>query len=199
MREPPTSREFLSHFTDAFDECLPETDEGRSSAWINFTAFVTGSQSKNGGYWKPVERCVLPLVAKKLKLGYQHEYLNLDLVFFHEGQYWGNFVAVEHENAIRSFGEELEKLMSVLAPLKVGITYRENAKEGFDLEALIQEYFGTRHHSIREAPETEYLFLLGVWKKNPKVLAWKYLSFKCPNGAQTNQFQDTGKEYRFEG
>ena len=195
MQEPPTSKEFLSHFMGALGQCLPETDEGRSEAWKNLTAFMTGKQSKSSGFWPPIEKCVLPLIAERLGLGYQHEYLNLDLVFFPKDDPWGNFIAVEHENEIRGFGEELEKLMSVLAPLKVGITY-EGSKKASDLEAKIQKYFETRHRSVQDAPETEYLFLLGV-TRNPKVLAWKYLTFKSFNGMQTKQFQDTGKEFRF--
>src|SRR5947209_116212 len=42
---------------------------------------------------------------------------------FPPGDAWGNFVAIEHENEHRGFGKEVEKLMSVLAPLNVGITY----------------------------------------------------------------------------
>jgi len=199
MPKPPSAREFLSNFLQAFAECTPDTDDGRKSAWENWTAFMTEKQSKNGGYWPPhgsAGKCVLRVTAEKLGLELQHEYLHLDLVLFPKGEPWGNFVAIEHENAIGSFGEEIEKLMCVLAPLKVGITLGE-AKSASNLEHKIQQYFRTRHTSILEPPGTEYLFLLAARKEGP-VRSWKQLSFKCSDGPRGAEFQETESEFKFE-
>jgi hypothetical protein len=143
-----SAQEFLSVFIKAFIECVPEKSHDQIQSWRSLTAFITGKQSKNGGFWEPVEKCVLPRVAKALGLEHQHEYLHLDLVFFPKGDPWGNLIVVEHENQIDGFGEEIEKLMSVLAPLKVGITYG-NAAKGSTLQATLQRYFRGRHPSIR--------------------------------------------------
>ena len=193
----PTSSEFLLKFIEAFTECYPETPEARSIAWTNWTAFIMGKEGKTAGYW--TERQVLPLTAKKLGLRHDYEYLNLDLVMFPAGEKWGNLVAIEHENEITRFGEEVEKLLSVLAPLKVGITYdlNDNAGNRARTESLISNYFSTRHEQIHEAPGTEYLFLLGVVGAAGS-LAWRFISFNTSNGPTNCQFQDTANVFLFE-
>jgi hypothetical protein len=205
MRELVSSEEFRTSFMKAFRECLADAKEYRSDCWENWTAFMTGKEDNASGYWSAPKRRVLQMTADDLGLGYEREELKLDAVFFHKEDIWGNLVAVEHENVIVGFGREVEKLMSVLAPLKVGIalTY-ENARKDFELETQtqIKKYFGKRHHSIQEMPETEYCFLLGVvlgHRKKPTAVRWKYLSFTYSNGSQANQFQEVGEEFRFEG
>lgn len=201
MPDPPNAAQFLSRFLEAFSECHPEQPEARADAWENWTAFITGKQSKNGGFWQPleIERCVLPLTAKRLGLNSKHEYLNLDLALFFPGATWGNLIAIEHENEIGGFSAEIIKLMSVLAPLKIGITYdwQGNSRKQSDLEEMIRILFGTRHPLIRENPETEYLFLLGVMRP-PKILQWKYLAFavrEMVHVTQMKHFQQTTKEF----
>jgi len=188
--------EFLSVFLKAFIECVPDNPYDQIQSWNNLTAFITGKQSKNGGYW-PGENCVLLRVAKALGLEHQHEYLHSDLVLFPKGDPWGNLIVVEHENQIEGFGEEIEKLMCVLAPLKVGITYG-NAAKGSTLQATLQRYFRGRHPSIHEAPDTEYLFLLGR-KGDAGIWGWKYLSFSIVEGPDATQFNAIGKELVLEG
>lgn len=199
--QPPTGRKFLSLFLETFAQCLPQTAEHRAEAWKNWTAFVTGKRGQEGSYWNPLES-VLPRVARKLGLAYELEYLRLDVVFFAPGDPWGNFVFVEHEDEIEGFatdGGEVEKLMNVLAPLKVGITYDWKGKpdSASMLEEKIGHLFRTRHPSIREAKETEYLFLLGIMSR-PETLIWKYLLFTSPEGSDTKHFEDTGKEFQIE-
>jgi len=193
----PTAQEFLLKFIEAFTECYPRTPATRNDAWVNWTAFMTGKEGKTAGHW-PKQR-VLPLTAKKLGLGHNYEYLNLDLVMFPAGERWGNFVAIEHENEIRRFGEEVEKLFSVLAALKVGITYdwNDNAENRARTETLIHNYFDTRHEQIHEASGTEYLFLLGVVGATG-LLAWRFLSFNTSNEPINCQFQDTTNGFLFE-
>lgn len=151
---------------------------------------MTGKQSKNGGFWQRTS--VLPLTARKLRLNDELEYLNLDLVFFPKGEPWGNFVAIEHENVIEGFGEELEKLMSVLAPLKVGISLGDE-KQTADLWKTIGHYFSSRHPSIRQSDRSEYLFLLGSARR--ESFSWKYLSFVGLNQARISRFQHIGNHF----
>jgi hypothetical protein len=186
--QPPSANEFLSRFVNAFAECRPNADEERDYAWTNWTSFMTGKRGRAGTSWE--KDAVLEVTAKKLDLRWEHEYLNLDLVLFPSGKDWGNFVCIEHENEIDQFVEELEKLMSVLAPLKVGITYdwRGNAKKQSTLLAQIQEHCRTRHRSILEAPQTEYLFLLGIGERFDSM-TWKYLSFTCGDGPEGKRFE----------
>jgi|SRR5580700_889817 hypothetical protein len=191
------AKEFLEAFIEAFWKCVPDKPLDQIQCWKSLTAFITGKQSKNGGYWEPIEKCVLPQVADKLGLRHQHEYLHSDLVLFSKGDPWGNLVFVEHENQIGGFGEEIEKLMSVLAPLKVGITYG-SAEQGSRLQDTLQKYFADRHPSIHEAPETEYLFLLGA-PVDGELWGWKYLSFNILTGPNGTQFRDVGQELHIEG
>jgi hypothetical protein len=196
MQKAPSAQEFHLKFFEVLRECLPNTPERQSEAYKHWTAFMTGKGAKNAGFGE--SELVLPVTACKLGLQCQPENLGLDLVFYCKGEPWGNLVAVEHENDLRvaenGFGGEVVKLMSVLAPLKIGITYIwENQNENLttQLTKLIQDYFKNRHPQIREASETEYLFLLGIMRNN--ILKWKYLSFNC--AATPSQFQDAGEQF----
>jgi len=123
---------------------------------------------------------------RNFKLKDVYEYLRVDLTLYHPGTPWGNLVMVEHENDICGFEDEIEKLMSVLAPLKVGITYG-NARQEEELLKLIRDSFENRHPEILENPKTEYLFLLGV--DEPDRVTWKYLLFTTQDGPSREQFE----------
>lgn len=196
MPQPPTAKEFLRKFLKSFTECLGEANE-TDNVWQHWTEFMTGKKGEKGGYWKKDR--VLEKTAENLGLKHEREYLALDLVLFSPGDSWGNFVALEDEHNIATFGQEIEKLMSVLAPLKVGITYdfRGNLETHSKLVQLIKEDFSTRHPSILEAPQTEYLFLLGVGSTSD-TLKWKYLAFTCAQGP-ASEFLDAGEEPRTAG
>ena len=60
------AKEFLEAFIEAFWKCVPDKPLDQIQCWKSLTAFITGKQSKNGGYWEPIEKCVLPQVADKL-------------------------------------------------------------------------------------------------------------------------------------
>jgi hypothetical protein len=177
----PSANEFLFRFVGAFAECFPQSSDEKDHARQNWTAFMTGR------FWDKDKKAVLRETAAKLKLKHEYEYLRLDMVLFPSGDPWGNFVVVEHENDINGFEDEIVKLMSVLAPLKVGITYGTARKEAKLLE-LIRRDFATRHPSNSEAPTTEYLFLLGVEEANGPT--WKYLTFTSGAGPRRKQFED---------
>lgn len=159
---------------------------------------MTGKQGKTGGYW-PLE-CVLPLTARKLALSFQPEYLHLDVVLFPPGEPWGNLVVIEHENAVGTFEQEIEKLMSVLAPLKVGITYLWKNRPG-TVAAIVEKilkYFATRNPAIKEPIGTEYLFLVGVEKEH-RALKWNYFSLAYPNVYESPRIIEIDKQFRFSG
>jgi hypothetical protein len=90
-------------------------------------------------------------VTDRLKLKHEYEFLRLDMALFHPGKIWGNLVMLEHEKDVRGFETELERLMSVLAPLKVDITYG-NVRQEEELLNLIREEFKNRHPAIVENP-----------------------------------------------
>jgi len=196
MLQPPTAKEFLQTFLETYNKSLGEANQ-TDKVWDNWTAFMTGRQGKSDGYYE--KKPVLERTAEKLGLKHEREYLRLDLVFFPSGDPWGTFVALEHEHNAAGFVEEIVKLMSVLAPLKVGITYdfREDPQPQSKLVQLIQKDFSTRHPSILEVPQTEYLFLLGVGTA-PETLRWKYLAFTCAQGP-SNEFLDADEEPRAAG
>ncbi len=92
------------------------------------------------------------------------------------------------------FGEELEKLMSVSMPLKVGIT-SGSEKQTRNLEKQIRTFFKSWHPSIRQADRSEYLFLVRF--KEGKQYSWRYISFTGSDGTRMKPFQNTGKTFDF--
>jgi hypothetical protein len=91
----PTAEEFRGGFVAAFDDCWKGA--GRQSfkeAWANWTAFMTGKETKLDSWNK---QAVLPTLAKKLGLLCQEEFMRLDLVFYEKGG-CPLAVAIEHEN-----------------------------------------------------------------------------------------------------
>ena len=75
--------------------------------------------------------------------------------------------ALEHENVHPGFDTEIWKLMSVRCPLKVGITYSINERNGKrhllleQLRERVMRHFEAVNHVVGEDPSTEYAFLLG--------------------------------------
>lgn len=133
---------------------------------------------------------VLSQVASKFDLHYPDgEPLHLDAVFSKQPPRWAPMcVAIEHENKVDGFDQEIQKLVSVRCPLKVGITYTpyreyDNSKEA--LQGICQKIKG---HWDRMCPQlgaepedTEYLFLVGD-EFEAKELKWYYKSFRADDG-----------------
>lgn len=185
---PPTASEFRARFTEALQKCRPSDASKQVCAWENWTAFMTGKEGKGAGYWKG--DAVIPEVAKSLGLTPKYERLHLDIVFEPQGVFHHHAVIVEHENTIGGFIDEILKLMSVLAPLKVGITYDwKNSGRDARLSDLIKQQFRGRPRWTLEAPEVEYLFLLGTGDSFDR-LTWKYLSFTSGNYPEGTHFRE---------
>jgi len=102
---------------------------------------------------------------------WDREPLHLDAVFVpgDQTQWFPMLVAIEHENDPSNFSQEVRKLLSVRAPLKVGITYgfRPNdptetaLRNDFTRKVVDDVRQQFRLMDVNEDCNTEYLFLLG--------------------------------------
>ena len=106
-------------------------------------------------------------------------------------------VALEHENNISSFSEEIAKLLYVRAPLKVGITYilrnghDANTKFQQEQSRIIREAAGLESIISQWLPEqadAEYLYLVGV-EHEARQLEWWYYKFNANNGPNSGTWQ----------
>jgi hypothetical protein len=102
-------------------------------------------------------------------------------------------VAIEHENDPRGFRDEVQKLLSVRCPLKVGITYAltgDGSQPDLQsrVEGGIRREFAAANALSQEDGATEYLFLLG-YEVNDRELQWRKLIFNAANGPEGQMFQ----------
>ncbi|MBW4022614.1 MAG: hypothetical protein HIU92_05645 [Proteobacteria bacterium] len=114
-----TAERFLTHFTALYDEQRAAlSDEewgivwGDASSWSSFMIYD--------------EKSVVRKLAETLNLTcFNGEPMRLDAVFTPTAKYdWFPIaVAIEHENNHRGFHGEINKLLSIKCPLKVGVTY----------------------------------------------------------------------------
>jgi len=105
-------------------------------------------------------------------------------------------ICVEHENNPRTFRDEIQKLLSVRSPLKVGVSYvlqSDLSKNGSrmqliqSLQSEIREQFKLVDKFCPEGPNTEYLFLIGCDIGNYE-LEWSSLQFSAVVGPQEQVF-----------
>jgi hypothetical protein len=139
---------------------------------------------------------VVRLVAPNLNLRcWVGEPFRLDAVFHIENAARSWFpmrVAIEHENDPLGFGDEIQKLLSVRCPLKVGITYAligdgsQSDLQG-GVEDEIRREFDEANALTREDGTTEYLFLLGC--EVNRELQWRKLIFNAATGPKGHTFQ----------
>jgi hypothetical protein len=135
---------------------------------------------------------VLSQVASKFALHYQDgEPLHLDAVFAKEPRWAPMCVAIEHENKVEGFYQEIQKLISVRCPLKVGITYTPYSQYDNTEKALqnlcqdIKQHWDRMCLELGGEPEgTEYLFLVGD-EVEAKEWKWYYKSFRVGDGYQS--------------
>jgi hypothetical protein len=140
--------------------------------------------------WNPLppqQEPLLAMTAKQMGLMYwDREPFRLDAAFvtpdFRE---IGNIplpliAAIEHENDIRGFQQEIAKLAHVRCPLKVGITYSQLSVPPTDSEILsaktkIDTWIEGVNKLIcaKEDPSSEYVYLLGV-ETVRYTLEWHY-------------------------
>jgi hypothetical protein len=122
---------------------------------------------------------------------YRGQPFRIDCVFCAEKNHWFPIeVAIEHENNPRTFAAEVQVLLSVRSPLKVGITYLldyQVARGKHDefrnqLSSQITENFSRVNQHVREHSATEYLFIIGCDEDGNDDLAWFQLAFQAGTG-----------------
>lgn len=206
------SNQFLRCFFQAYRECRDIYDP---VSWESL--WKTPYSSKEGNWnhfmiWGPLPKkekwtSVLHLTAEKM--GFRRcegEPFRLDCVFY--PQDYGEMVyrhplpmlvAIEHENNINGFRDELNKLAHVRCPLKVGITYT-GLHDPVSTEVLkkrqseIKEGLSTILRTITknssEDEGTEYLVLLGHDRERGQFsFDWYSLSFTVKEGIENASWQ----------
>lgn len=195
----PLASDFGDAFTQAYEKARQRfTDQEWSETWCADTRYEHPNWNDFMLYGEPNQPdSVLTLTARLLSL--QHwaidptrpwgaEPFHLDAVFVPQGaNHWFPVgVAIEHENETTGFRTELHRLLSVRAPLKVGITYAFGPNDGEEIALTnrhsqrvfneIRSQFASINAVIGEDGASEYLFLLG-WYVKPFQVQWRSLTF----------------------
>ncbi len=185
----PIWEAFIRAFTAVYAVARGEYDD---EAWAN----IWGDNALFSNFMLYNQCSVIRRTAAGMGLGcYRGEPLHLDAVFTNDAQQGWNWfppvVAIEHENNPKGFHGEVEKLLSVRAKLKVGITYwligdRGNPDDlGANLVGMIANLFNQARENIPENDGTEYLFILGV-EGPERILTWHTLNFTAGQGVVAN-------------
>ncbi len=197
-RSPEPSKVSAKDFRAKFIAAYRTARENHSGEW---DVIWTNTNRWSSLMIYNAEDAVVRAVASQVGLKcYRGEPLNLDAVFVkHDAKDWEWFpilVAVEHENKRTTFGGEVEKLLSIRCPLKVGITYalcdtnRPFADQRSEIASVIKNKFSTIKAKIIEDANTEYLFLMGT-EVTPRALQWFSLEFRAGDGPGKDQtFED---------
>jgi hypothetical protein len=148
------------------------------------------------------EQSVLHETASKLELMVaKGEPFRLDAVFIDKKPNgWHPIrVAVEHENNAATMEKEIRALLTVRAPLKVGITYsladRQSPQHVLDrLTSRVRKIYADVLAVVAEDPTTEYLFLVGVERSEQHFeLDWHSMQFAAKDGPETASFMPRGR------
>jgi len=205
----PSANDFLRAFLESYEEKrrgISVSPERWKQLFISKRGeWDTFMLARGGPLFEEAGTPVLFDVAGKLKLRYwAGEPLKLDGAFY-DGLDRGCptfpfpiVVGIEHENNHTTFRHEIQKLLSVTCPLKVGITYpwppqsivsqRQDKERIFEqIEHFVTESLTQISAVVREDPSSEYLFLIGV-ETSPFVLTWFNLSFAAGEGIQSRHF-----------
>jgi hypothetical protein len=190
-----TARAFLDKFLTAYAQCRSRMDDalwqatwGDTDRWSRHILYTPSPDS------------VLKVTADLLGVEYwAREPLHLD------GVYWPRdprdrmlrrntpipiLVALEHENEVRVFPEEIAKLFCIRCPLKVGITYVLQEGKGVEPDAerrktdIVKEAVAlgsAMSRCVAEDPTSEYLYLLGV-ERQVRQLEWVSYAFTAASG-----------------
>jgi len=99
-------------------------------------------------------------------------------------------ILLEHENSIYHCSEEMAKLAYVRAPLKVLITYNENADGKKDYSYIteivvknFEKIISQANRYYPENPETKYLLIIGQLIQD--VVNWKVWNFDCHGNSKS--------------
>ena len=157
-------------------------------AWSRFVLYPDAGHSADGA----VLRATAADLGLKVHPG---EPLRLDAVLspIDSDHWFPVHVAVEHENAWWTLGNEIRSLLTVRARLKVAITYclrdgREPAKILETITHQIRSAFHAISRIVGEDPNVEYLFLIGM-ERDVRKLEWLSLSFTAKDGPDQAEFR----------
>ena len=180
----PLATNFLNAFVAAYNAARGQHDDAQwQEIWGDFGQF--------SNFMLYNDDSVIRLVPQHMNLRlHPGEPMRFDAVFTGVANIWSWFppvVVVEHENNPKGFHREIQKLLSVRAKLKVGITYYLNENRGFanglaaNLTQTITNLFNQANENIGEDPTAEYLFILGV-EGPAQHLTWHALNFTAGGG-----------------
>src|ERR1700722_8003160 len=179
---PPTAKAFRDAFIasyDRFRRAYSADDRWRDCWELHPTEPVLARPSQSDRLPPEIQESLLTQTAREMGLRYSaREQLNLDAIFSstrssQEHEWFPILVAIEHENDRTGFETEVDKLLSVRCPLKVGITYSLYSEEAQvqgrlqEIATCVGERFKEIRSAIEEDPKTEYLFLVGVELREP--------------------------------
>ena len=179
----PLATDFLNAFVAAYNQARGLHDDAQwQEIWGDFSRFSNFMLYNNDSVIRRVPAHMPAHMNLRLHPG---EPMHFDAVFTDVANIWSWFppvVVVEHENNPNGFHREIQKLLSLRAKLKVGITYfmigdRGTAEGlGNNLVGSIAALHNQAQQNIPEDPGAEYLFILGV--ENPaRTLEWRALQF----------------------
>ncbi len=120
---------FCEHFLEEYREARRAFGQERWKELLRnnelFNHFMLYPES-------PQKESVIRSVARKMKLEFREETFHLDIIFFKPDSPMVAkkyplpiIAAIEHENDLGSFLDEIVRLAYIRCPLKVGITYLE--------------------------------------------------------------------------
>jgi hypothetical protein len=198
------ARQFVDAFCNAYRECRALFN---ATTWAS--VWDTDSLKKGSlnhfMLWSPPPlpqpTPVLYLTARKMNLeACAGEPLHLDAAFYPQGGSMVQrcplpiLVAVEHENRINGFRDELNKLAHVRCRLKVGVTYTEvnrlptHARLGeckAKIKRELADILDTHSKHTTEDAGVEYLIILGH-ESSRRHLEWHAWSFAVGDGLQSS-------------
>jgi hypothetical protein len=195
----PTAQEFARAFLESYNHCRRlysgqewATIWGTNNLWNWFMMWTTNRP----GLLK--SEAVMAKTASTLGLAYwEREPLKLDGALYindetpEHGFPFPLVVALEHENDSRTFGSEIQKLLSVRCPLKVGVTYSLNVQEHASTRECLQQLIERKYRRIAaivgEDAKTENLFLLGC-EEALREITWYALTFSAAAGGVGSRF-----------
>ena len=140
------------------------------------------------------EKGVYEQTARALGLSYQSEYWHIDAGFYKQeeklinlkGKAFGKAlcVAIEHENETEKSYQEMNKLATMQAPLKVLITYPAQGDDGRSAwpsdDVLLNNYkkqiINADFFGLAKENKSRTMVIFGYYKKN-KTMLWEYHLF----------------------
>lgn len=179
--------EFCRAFCDCYEEARARFEE--PTAWAAMWKLPSAHPGGWNDFMLHSPNSVINAAADRIGLNRcpgVSEPLHLDAAFVSRGakSWFPMQMVLEHENSPDGFAQEICKLLSVRAPLKVGLTYSLGHQRRYsDLPHTIQREIGEclGKALIGEDGATEYLFLLGI-ETDPFTLRWMSLLFRAADG-----------------